>query len=423
MLNISSLQAYDFEFGNFYYDILSDEEKTVELVGYKENSIPSDITIPQFVVSESTGEEYEVVAIGDEAFYESKIESVIFPESIYSIGKRAFKNAYNLKSINLPNSVINVGEDAFANCKNAMSLSTGNSIQNIGSGAFIFSGLTGDLIFPETLESIGGSAFFGTNISEVSLPASLTNLEMEVFSFCSSLKAINVSPENPLYSSKDGVLYNKDMTTVILAPPGLKEITIAEGTLEIAIFAFFSCKVESIYLPSSLKKIGFYAFSSSSLRSIEIPQNVSCIESNAFNDCWALRSVVLPASITELGESSFIFVYSLQSFTTYSLIPPDADSAFTSQDMPHAKAPIEKCDLYVPEESIKAYSEVYPWKMFKNILPIGSAGIDNAISESEKLYTVYSSSGMLILKDAEKENLSNLSPGLYIINGKKTLIK
>lgn len=420
---ISSLKAYDFQDGSFYYNILSEEEKKAELVGYQETSIEPEITIPRFIVNESTGDEYEVVSIGDEAFLYSKIESVVFPESIYSIGKSAFKGSENLKSINLPNSVINIGEYAFCNCINATSLSTGGSIQNIGKYAFMNCRLAGDLTFPETLETIEDKAFSGNNISDVYLPSSLNYIGIGVFDYCRSLESINVNPENPFYSSNDGVLYNKDMTAVIMGPGGRKEINIAEGALEIRGLAFFVCWAESVYLPSSLKKIGDYAFGGSSIRSIEIPQNVSYIGRGAFSDCLYIQSVVLPASITELSYASFLWLLSLKSFTSYSLTPPDAEFAFRIGD-PDTNTPIEKCDLYVPEESIEAYSEVYPWNRFKNILPIENAGIES-IKESEKnqMLKVYDINGINVLNTSEQNALNSLPQGLYIINGKKALIK
>ena len=102
------------------------------------------------------------------------------------------------------------------------------------SGSVIVIGLNngyeGDVVIPETITVDGvsyevTSAFEGTfsnstKLTSVSLPSTLTDLGSTPFSSCNKLLSINVSPDNPTYSSVDGVLYNKSKSTLISCPGG-----------------------------------------------------------------------------------------------------------------------------------------------------------------------------------------------------------
>jgi len=200
-------------------------------------------------------------AIGDGAFSYSSLASVTVPESVTVIGSEALTGS-SLTSVIL-----------------------GTNLLSIGSRAFLLVGLT-NVTIPDSVTNLGYGAFaecFG--LTNVFLGGGLQSLDLSVFSFCESLEAINVSAENPSYSSVAGVLFNQDRTTLIEYPAG------RSGT----IYA----------IPASVTDIGDSAFlESSQLQQVSIPGTVAVIETLAFESC-ALTSVSIPDSVTNIGWEAF----------------------------------------------------------------------------------------------------------------------
>lgn len=154
------LLAYDFTSGNLYYNILSEEDKTVE-VTYKTidhyDYISGNLIIPSTVTNDS--KTYLTVAIGDEAFEGCKeLYSVTIPNSVTSIGEYAFFCCAGLTTVGIPNSVTTIKGNAFAYCEKLTSVDLPNSVSFIGKRAFRYSGLT-SVIIPNSLSKIDEYVF------------------------------------------------------------------------------------------------------------------------------------------------------------------------------------------------------------------------------------------------------------------------
>ena len=122
------------------------------------------------------------------------------PESVVNIGNLAFGGSSNLNltSITIPKSVKNIGYEAFLGC----------------------SGLT-SIIIPESVISIGNGAFGGCNgLTSVTIPASVENIGDGPFHNCNNLMTIEVENTNSSYMSENGVLFDKEKTTLICYPAG-----------------------------------------------------------------------------------------------------------------------------------------------------------------------------------------------------------
>ena len=123
---------------------------------------------------------------------------------------------------------------------------------------------------------------------------------------------------NPNYSSKKGVLYNKDKSALICYPEGKAgPFSIPESVTTIEKHAFSRClSLTSLTIPNSINFIGKYAFSNCPLlTSLTIPNGVAEIKRNTFFNCTALTSVSLPDSITSIGARAFYKCKSLPSLT------------------------------------------------------------------------------------------------------------
>ena len=264
-----SIPMWAAEAVEFTYKVNTDK-KSVTITGTKQGAekISGDIKIPKTI------DKYTVTEIGDSAFesYE-KITSVSLPTTIVKIGDRAFNTCTKLNSITIPKDVTEIGEDVFFDCK---------------------------------------------ALKSITIPAALTSIGANAFGWCTSLKEIKVEKSNKNYVSVDGVLFEKDMKTIV-AYPNAKgtEYTIPNGVTTIARFAFCGCtKLKNVTIPKSVTFIGGAAFNNcKALVSITIPESVTVIREGTFDGCSSLKSITIPNNVVEFGEHVFIGCSSLSSVT------------------------------------------------------------------------------------------------------------
>ena len=234
---------------------------------------------------------------------------VIVEDGVTTIGNNAFRGLSNLTSITIGNDVTTIGNSAFQNCTGLTSIDIPNSLTSIG--LFAFSdciGLT-SITIPNSVTTIGNFAFQGcTGLVSVSIGSGLTSLNGFTFIFYPLLTSIIVDKDNPVFSSVDGVLFNKDQTTLIQYPRGRQGAYIIPNSVgTIGNNAFRSSTgLTSITIGSSVTTIGNGAFQNcTGLTSIDIPNSVTSIESFAFSDCIGLTSITIPNSVTTVGNFAF----------------------------------------------------------------------------------------------------------------------
>jgi hypothetical protein len=246
------------------FGVLSlDGNKGTVFVQAKDTEISGELNIPDSF--EYEGVSFRVVLVRDGAFAEcDKLTDVTIPNGVTEIGDGAFVFCCSLKAVTIPDSVTKIGEGAFKNCY---------------------------------------------HLTRVTLPVSLTSIEDIAFKDCGSLKDISISPNNPNYSSLDGVLFNKDKTKLIRYPSGKEgnAYIVPDSVTKIAEGAFEdSNELVSITIPNSVTKIDAWAFSScDNLTSITIPDSITEIVDNTFCCCHSLTTVTIPASVTEIGNWAF----------------------------------------------------------------------------------------------------------------------
>ncbi len=175
------------------------------------------------------------------------------------------------------------------------------------------------IVLPDTIKTIDAEAFQSCkSLTDITIPDSVTSIGEKAFLFCSALTEINVSSGNPNYTSVEGVLYSKDMTTLIACPPGKSgSVTVPDTVRYIGVSAFSGCsKLTSVTMPQIITSIGAYAFyGCSSLTSITIPVGVTKIEDATFRGCTGLTTVTIPEGVTGIGLSAFNGCSSLTAIT------------------------------------------------------------------------------------------------------------
>ncbi len=283
--------------------------------------------------------------IGSHAFEGcTGLTSVTIPNSVTTIEYGAFSGCSGLTSVTIPNSVSSIGDSAFSGCSSLTSVTIPNSVSSIGDSAFYYCTSLTSVTIGNHVTSIGLNAFRGcSGLTSVTIPNSVTSIDSFAFFVCSQLQSINVDALNPNYCSVDGVLFNKDKTTLIECPIGKQgEYSIPHSVTSIREYAFFGCTdLTSIEIPDSVTSIGRYAFyECSQLQSINvdalnpnycsvdgvlfnkdkttliecpigkqgeysIPHSVTSIREYAFSGCTGLTSVIIPSSVTSIVGSTF----------------------------------------------------------------------------------------------------------------------
>ena len=377
-------------------------------VTYKDinyNSYSGNVVIPSSVIGAS------VNRIGDHAFYNcSNLTSVNIPTSVTSIGERAFSGCSSLthvflsgyiesigeyafagtglKYVDIPFRVTSISTGLFANCTELKSVTLPEDVTSIGEGAFYYCNSLTSVNIPNSVTSIGDKAFdYCFNLTSVNIPNSVTSIGNSAFHNCYSLTSVNIP--NGVTSIGNATFFNCSNLTSVNIPnsvtsignngffgcSGITSITIPESVKSIGEGAFRGCSgLTSITVPESVKSIGEGAFRGcSGLTSVTLPKGVSSIGDYTFYDCINLTSVTIPNSVTSIGDKAFYNCNNLKSVTCLAEEVPITD-LWVFEDVPLSSA-----TLYVPESSVDAYKEEYPWCEFGTILPIDGDGGDDHI--------------------------------------------
>ncbi|MGN0130726.1 MAG: leucine-rich repeat protein [Methanomethylophilus alvi] len=297
----------------------------------------------------------KVTEIGKSAFQNcTALEKVSFSQDLEIVGSTVFKSCTGLQSISLPGNILTIGTGMFQGCKGLSSINFDPNFKNIGVSMFegctsltsidlknvqsinasAFRSCTGltSVIIPNSVKAIGNMAFDGcTSLATCNLSTSLESLGSLVFQNCPlitgkmiipktlvsislhqtgvptfpvNLSEIEVEEGNTSFASKDGILYDRDLKTVLYCP-GAKtgEVIISAS---VGTYAFAGCHLSRITVLTGAETIGNVAFGADTenptLEELVLPDTLESIGHNIVSGQTKLKAIVLPSKLDSLGS-------------------------------------------------------------------------------------------------------------------------
>lgn len=216
---------------------------------------------------------YTVKGIGTVTSKEIDVPATYNGLPVWGIGIKAFENNVNITKVTLPKNLSQIGNLAFTGC---------TALESIE--------------LPDGLTLIGMKAFSGSGLKSLSIPDSVDSGLDSIVDNCVNLEYIKLpNGINYIYSR---FFYNT---------PKLKSVTIPESVSSIGPEAFVGSSIESIKIPKNVWGIYESAFENTKIRSVEFEKGsvLESIYEKAFKGCSELKSIVIPATVTSMGESVF----------------------------------------------------------------------------------------------------------------------
>lgn len=284
----------------------------------------------------------DITSIGAYAFESLNVGSIKLPKNLKTIGELAFNNCDKLKEIVIPDSTKLIKESAFSYCDSLKTVKIGDNVKVIEKEAFLGSFKIENITLGKRVEKILDSAFVETNITKIDIPASLKTIGKEFLANSRKLETINVDSKNTKFTAIDGILYNKNLSSIIKYPSSktgeifelpktvtvikakafnyngnLVQVILPETVEKIEESAFYEIvKLEKINIPEKIEVIENYTFYNCiGLKTIEFSNNLKLINNYAFSNCINLKSVNLSSSIKSIKDGAFYNCQKLNKIT------------------------------------------------------------------------------------------------------------
>ena len=365
-----------------YLCVMSQDKYVAKLT--KSLSKTKEVKVPAKIFVD--GINYQVEGIEKSAFEgNNSLEKVIVAEGIKTIGVAGFKQCSKLKSVVLPASLETIGDNAFESCSSLETVTcVGETPVDISKNVFSVTALEVNVPSRTAVKAYKEHTVWGT---------------FEILYSMSST------------SGSDGT-ENVDAATYQLVTQEVNDVT----TTSVAIVDDDNVKGDFI-IPTTVTRNG-------------LPYTVTTIAPSAFEGNIELTSVSIPPTVTNIGTGAFAGCENLQSVTANSLEPADLSHSVaaarglrtrTGERSVFEGVNMETCILYVPEESIEKYKAAPVWGDFKNIRAISATGVSGFIVPEGTPFDVYNLQGRKV--KAGVTTLKGLTPGVYIVKGKKVVLK
>ena len=298
----------------------------------------------------------------------SSLVRITFPASLAYISDCAFEGCSSLKSLTLPEGIPSIGNSAFSGCTSLSDINIPSGVVSIGEYAFYDCALT-EVSIPKGITEIMSSSFYGNDFSAIEIPEGVTSIGSSAFASCSNLKSVNLPQSLTNIGSSafrscslPSIIIPESVTSIgSSAFTNLESVTLNSPTIlsEGGFADKFGDYVTEYIINTDAEEIKDYAFyKNMNLRTVVLPETLTTIGEGAFEECVSLDSITIPANVTEIKDYAFSNCTALKYIACEALVPPTCGTyTFDNVDT-------ENCILEVPASAVNAYATTAPWSEF-----------------------------------------------------------
>ncbi len=288
----------------YYYNILYNATKIVMRDKNGNYATPTEVVVPDTITEIGIGQFYNF----------RKLKSVTIPDSVTAIKDSAFYNCSELTTVNISSnsSLIAIGNEAFANCEKLTNFHIPSSVTNIGFDAFLNCKSLTNITIPEGVSMLNSSVFEGCeNLANVQLPSSLKEIEIYAFKNCKKLvniylpKTIQGARLAFIGSGLQNVYYEgtiEDWCNIKFTWDEFNPMYTASHLYLLNTNGEFF-KLTNLVIPESITSIGdcqFYGMQD--LETVIFHENIVSIGEQAFEGCSKLEEIRLPDSLQKMED-------------------------------------------------------------------------------------------------------------------------
>ncbi|MCQ2070203.1 MAG: leucine-rich repeat domain-containing protein [archaeon] len=267
----------------------------------------------------------KTLTVGERAFeYCTSLKTLLVKGG--NLGQMAFNSCEALTDVSFTGNTDVLGAGCFNNCTSLTRITLPSLLREVSNHLFYGSGLTSvelprnvtsighssfdgctkltSITFNAALKSIGGYAFMDTALKTLLFPATLESLGYNVFAGIKTLESVDVAASNTVFSSLDGVLYNKDRTTLVYYPSahGYTGFTVPSTVKTVESYAFECTDLYNVTIAGNVEKVGSYLFrDSSNLSYVTFGGKVATIGDEILEGCSKIRRITFPDGLETLG--------------------------------------------------------------------------------------------------------------------------
>ena len=273
----------------------------------------------------------EITRIGEGAFRDSEVRSILLPAGIAQVDDYAFYGCRYLTAVNLTENVSSVGAYAFADARRLVSYGT-LAVSALPEGIFLGCSQLDTVELPEGLTSVGDLAFADcTSLVSLTLPEGVTSVGSQALEDCSSLTQLSLPAS--LVSLGENALAGCTSLAGVTVAEGNGSFSVEDGNLYCGaqLLRYIAGEETSFTMPQGKTSVAAYAFEDgAALTELVLPASVTDVAPGALAGCTALTSLTLPAAVMEGARlASFFGASAAETSGTYSFYIPASLTSLT----------------------------------------------------------------------------------------------